>query len=138
MCIFLPCLSSCWYGQETQDDVCEFTAAPHGERDSTCFLPLQALLPFCYKSPKEQQLFVEIYIRNMAEEIELCMTDTRNDTVIWRASVRSGRKSRSIQGLIHLSSSRGAPPTQTSRVLWSQSSTCPAGKANPAYAAVGH
>ncbi|XP_050762384.1 caspase recruitment domain-containing protein 8 [Gymnogyps californianus] len=50
----------------------------------------EAQLPFYYKSPKEQQLFVEIYIRNMAEEIELCMTDTRNDTVIWRASVRSG------------------------------------------------
>ncbi|XP_054700366.1 caspase recruitment domain-containing protein 8-like isoform X1 [Grus americana] len=47
-------------------------------------------LPFCYKSPKEQQLFVEIYIRNMAEEIGLLMTDTRNDTVVWRASLRSG------------------------------------------------
>ncbi|NWH20816.1 CARD8 protein, partial [Grus americana] len=50
-------------------------------------------LPFCYKSPKEQQLFVEIYIRNMAEEIGLLMTDTRNDTVVWRASLRSGRNS---------------------------------------------
>ncbi|NXL85921.1 CARD8 protein, partial [Alectura lathami] len=48
-------------------------------------------LPFCYKSPKEQQFFVEIYIRNMAEEIELLMTDGRDDTVIWRASLRSGR-----------------------------------------------
>ncbi|NXF49727.1 NLR1A protein, partial [Oceanites oceanicus] len=51
----------------------------------------EAHLPFCYKSPKEQQLFVEIYIRNMTEEIELLMTDTRNDTVVWRASLRSGR-----------------------------------------------
>ncbi|XP_054700368.1 caspase recruitment domain-containing protein 8-like isoform X3 [Grus americana] len=50
----------------------------------------QSHLPFCYKSPKEQQLFVEIYIRNMAEEIGLLMTDTRNDTVVWRASLRSG------------------------------------------------
>ncbi|NXW03236.1 CARD8 protein, partial [Fregetta grallaria] len=51
----------------------------------------EAQLPFCYKSPKEQQLFVEIYIRDMTEEIELLMTDTRNDTVVWRASLRSGR-----------------------------------------------
>nr|XP_010302613.1 PREDICTED: caspase recruitment domain-containing protein 8 [Balearica regulorum gibbericeps] len=50
----------------------------------------QPHLPFCYKSPKEQQLFVEIYIRNMAEEIGLLMTDTRNNTVVWRASLRSG------------------------------------------------
>ncbi|XP_040468078.1 caspase recruitment domain-containing protein 8-like isoform X2 [Falco naumanni] len=50
----------------------------------------EAHLPFCYKSPKEQQLFVEIYIRNMAEEIGLLMTDTRNGAVVWRASLRSG------------------------------------------------
>ncbi|XP_014135725.2 caspase recruitment domain-containing protein 8-like isoform X1 [Falco rusticolus] len=50
----------------------------------------EAHLPFCYKSPKEQQLFVEIYIRNMAEEIGLFMTDTRNGAVVWRASLRSG------------------------------------------------
>ncbi|KAM6247162.1 caspase recruitment domain-containing protein 8-like [Porphyrio hochstetteri] len=47
-------------------------------------------LPFCYKSPKEQQHFLEIYIKNMAEEMELRMTDKRNDTVVWRASLRSG------------------------------------------------
>uniref|UniRef100_A0A669PJ19 Ubiquitin-like domain-containing protein n=1 Tax=Phasianus colchicus TaxID=9054 RepID=A0A669PJ19_PHACC len=47
-------------------------------------------LPFCYKSPKEQQLFVEIYIRKMAEEMEFFITDGQNDTVIWRASLRSG------------------------------------------------
>ncbi|NXS41245.1 CARD8 protein, partial [Balaeniceps rex] len=64
--------------------------------NSTCFLPLQAHLPFCYRSPKEQQLFVEIYVRNMAEEIGLLMTDTRNDTVVWRASLRSGRNSSTI------------------------------------------
>uniref|UniRef100_A0A8B9YYJ9 CARD8 protein n=1 Tax=Buteo japonicus TaxID=224669 RepID=A0A8B9YYJ9_9AVES len=89
VCIF-PCLSSCWYGQETKHHECEFTAAPHGERDSTCFLPLQARLPFCYKSPKEEQLFVEIYIRKMAEEITFSMIDTRDDSVVWRASLRSG------------------------------------------------
>ncbi|NWI33380.1 CARD8 protein, partial [Sula dactylatra] len=50
----------------------------------------EAQLPFCYKSPKEQQLFLEIYISNMAGEIGLLMTDTRNDTVVWRASLRSG------------------------------------------------
>ncbi|XP_075023223.1 caspase recruitment domain-containing protein 8 isoform X4 [Calonectris borealis] len=50
----------------------------------------EAHLPFCYKSPKEQQLFVEIYIREMAEEIGLLMTDIRNGTVVWRASLRSG------------------------------------------------
>ncbi|KAM6112032.1 caspase recruitment domain-containing protein 8 [Pterocles gutturalis] len=50
----------------------------------------QAQLPFCYKSPKEQQPFIEIYIRNMAEEIWLLMKDTRNNIVVWRASLRSG------------------------------------------------
>lgn len=106
--------------------------------DSTCFLPLQEQLPFCYKSPKEQQLFFEIYIRNMAEDIGLRMTDTRNDTEVWRASLRSGRNSKSIQGLIHLSKSRGAPPKQISHIFWSQSSMRPAAKANPGYAAIGH
>ncbi|NWQ97092.1 NLR1A protein, partial [Burhinus bistriatus] len=53
-------------------------------------------LPFCYKSPKEQQLFVEIYIGNMAEKIELLMTDTRDDTEVWRASLRSGRNSSTV------------------------------------------
>ncbi|OPJ66306.1 caspase recruitment domain-containing protein 8 [Patagioenas fasciata monilis] len=61
-------------------------------------------LPFCYKSPKEQQLFVEIYIRNMVEEMSFLMTDTRNDTEVWRASLRSGdikllaRASKTISG----------------------------------------
>uniref|UniRef100_A0A8V5GWK3 Uncharacterized protein n=1 Tax=Melopsittacus undulatus TaxID=13146 RepID=A0A8V5GWK3_MELUD len=40
----------------------------------------QAHLPFCYKSPKEQQLFVEIYINNMEEEIGLLMTNTRRNS----------------------------------------------------------
>lgn len=53
-------------------------------------------MPFCYKSPREEQLFVEIYIRKMAEEIRFSMIDTRNDSVVWRASLRSGRNSRSI------------------------------------------
>ncbi|OXB65865.1 hypothetical protein ASZ78_008559 [Callipepla squamata] len=53
-------------------------------------------LPFCYKSPKEQQLFVEIYIRNMAEEIEFLITDRHSDTVVWRASLRSGDFSRKV------------------------------------------
>ncbi|KFW00776.1 NACHT, LRR and PYD domains-containing protein 1, partial [Fulmarus glacialis] len=57
---------------------------------SSVVITPEAHLPFCYKSPKEQQLFVEIYIRNMAEEIGLLLTDTRNDTVVWRASLRSG------------------------------------------------
>ncbi|XP_074743246.1 caspase recruitment domain-containing protein 8-like isoform X1 [Strix uralensis] len=46
--------------------------------------------PFCYKSPKEQQLFVEIYIKNMTEEVGFFMIDTRDETVVWRASLRSG------------------------------------------------
>ncbi|XP_014798705.1 PREDICTED: caspase recruitment domain-containing protein 8-like isoform X5 [Calidris pugnax] len=50
----------------------------------------QKQLPFYYKSPKEQQLFVEIYIENMAKEIELLMTDTRDGIEVWRASLRSG------------------------------------------------
>ncbi|KFQ52185.1 NACHT, LRR and PYD domains-containing protein 1, partial [Pelecanus crispus] len=63
--------------------------------NSVVIMP-EAHLPFCYKSPKEQQLFVEIYIGNMAEEIGLLMTDTRNDTVVWRALLRSGRNSSTI------------------------------------------
>ncbi|XP_074776996.1 caspase recruitment domain-containing protein 8-like isoform X2 [Athene noctua] len=50
----------------------------------------EAHFPFCYKSPKEQQLFLEIYIKDMAEEVGLLMTDTRDDTVVWRASLRPG------------------------------------------------
>ncbi|XP_015705807.1 caspase recruitment domain-containing protein 8-like isoform X2 [Coturnix japonica] len=46
-------------------------------------------LPFCYKSPKKQQFFVEIYIKKMAEEIELFIRDGQNDTVVWEASLRS-------------------------------------------------
>ncbi|NXJ50279.1 CARD8 protein, partial [Spizaetus tyrannus] len=57
--------------------------------NSVVIMP-EARLPFCYKSPREEQLFVEIYIRNMAEEIRFSMIDTRNDTVVWRASLRSG------------------------------------------------
>ncbi|NXW93848.1 CARD8 protein, partial [Alopecoenas beccarii] len=54
-------------------------------------------LPFCYKSPKQQQLFVEIYISNMIEEeMRLLMTDTRNGTEVWRASLRSGRNSSTV------------------------------------------
>ncbi|XP_057266707.1 caspase recruitment domain-containing protein 8-like [Pezoporus wallicus] len=49
-----------------------------------------AHLPFCYRSPKEQQLFVEIYINNMAEEIRLLMINTRDNTEVWRASLRPG------------------------------------------------
>ncbi|XP_032297508.1 NACHT, LRR and PYD domains-containing protein 1a-like isoform X2 [Coturnix japonica] len=47
-------------------------------------------LPFCYKSPNKQQFFVEIYIKKMAEEIELFIRDGQNDTVVWEASLRSG------------------------------------------------
>ncbi|NXS72205.1 CARD8 protein, partial [Pandion haliaetus] len=63
--------------------------------NSVVIMP-EVSLPFCYKGPREQQLFVEIYIRNMAEEIRLSMIDTRNDTVVWRASLRSGRKSSTV------------------------------------------
>ncbi|XP_072206779.1 caspase recruitment domain-containing protein 8-like isoform X2 [Excalfactoria chinensis] len=47
-------------------------------------------LPFCYKSPEEQQLYVEIYIKKMEEEIELFIRDGQNDIVVWEASLRSG------------------------------------------------
>ncbi|XP_015705808.1 caspase recruitment domain-containing protein 8-like [Coturnix japonica] len=47
-------------------------------------------LPFCYKSPEEQQFFVEIYIKKMAEETELFIRDGQNDTVLWESSLRSG------------------------------------------------
>ncbi|PKU39226.1 caspase recruitment domain-containing protein 8-like isoform x14 [Limosa lapponica baueri] len=53
-------------------------------------------LPFCYRSPKKQQLYVEIYIENMAEEIGLLMTDTRDGIEVWRASLRSGRNSSTV------------------------------------------
>ncbi|CAM9572402.1 unnamed protein product [Bubo scandiacus] len=52
--------------------------------------------PFCYKSPKEQQLFVEIYIKNMTEEVGFFMIDTRDETVVWKASLRSGRNSSTV------------------------------------------
>ncbi|XP_010009608.1 PREDICTED: NACHT, LRR and PYD domains-containing protein 1-like [Nestor notabilis] len=58
--------------------------------ENPSFSLLGAHLPFYYKSPKEQQLFVEIYIKNMAEEIGLLMTNTRDNTEVWRASLRSG------------------------------------------------
>ncbi|NXX22219.1 CARD8 protein, partial [Podargus strigoides] len=53
-------------------------------------------LPFCYKSPNEQQLFVEIYIRNIVEDIELIMIDTRDKTEVWRALLRSGRNNSTV------------------------------------------
>ncbi|NXA37973.1 CARD8 protein, partial [Eudromia elegans] len=71
-----PLFFGCTYQVSSTSHV-EITPEPH--------------LPFCYKSPKEQQLFVEIYIRNMAEEIWLLMTDVRNDTLVWKVSLRSGR-----------------------------------------------
>ncbi|NXW16837.1 CARD8 protein, partial [Circaetus pectoralis] len=63
--------------------------------NSVVIMP-EARLPFCYKSPREEQLFVEIYIRKMAEEIRFSMIDTRNDAVVWRASLRSGRNSSTV------------------------------------------
>ncbi|KFV50856.1 Caspase recruitment domain-containing protein 8, partial [Tyto alba] len=45
---------------------------------------------FYYKSPKNEQLFLEIYIKNMEEELELFITDMQNDMVVWRALVRPG------------------------------------------------
>ncbi|NXC44995.1 CARD8 protein, partial [Penelope pileata] len=73
---FSPLFFGCRYQVSSTSHV-EITPEPH--------------LPFCYKSPKEQQLFVEIYFRNMKEEIEFLMTDRRNDTVVWRALLRPGR-----------------------------------------------
>ncbi|NXA56510.1 CARD8 protein, partial [Nothocercus julius] len=73
-----PLFFGCTYQVSSTSHV-EITPEPH--------------LPFRYKSPKEQQLFIEIYIRNMAEEIWLLMTDLRNDTLVWKVSLRSGRTS---------------------------------------------
>ncbi|KAM4649422.1 uncharacterized protein AAGF69_012040 [Amazona ochrocephala] len=53
-------------------------------------------LPFCYKSPKKQQVFVEIYIKNMAEEIGLLMTHRSDNTEVWRALLRSGEHDSTI------------------------------------------
>ncbi|XP_063207069.1 caspase recruitment domain-containing protein 8-like isoform X3 [Chroicocephalus ridibundus] len=47
-------------------------------------------LPLCYKSPKKQQPFVEIYIADMGGGTRLRMTDTRDGTKVWKASLRSG------------------------------------------------
>ncbi|NWJ06017.1 CARD8 protein, partial [Crypturellus undulatus] len=71
-----PLFFGCTYQVSSTPQV-EITPEPH--------------LPFCYKSPKEQQLFIEIYIRNMTEEILLHMTDIRNNSLVWKASLRSGR-----------------------------------------------
>ncbi|XP_042679825.1 caspase recruitment domain-containing protein 8-like isoform X2 [Centrocercus urophasianus] len=68
----------------------------------------EAHLPFCYKSPEDQQLFVEIYIRKMAKEVEFFITDGQNDTEVWRASLRSGdishsgNKSKKLSGAAFL------------------------------------
>ncbi|NXG55278.1 CARD8 protein, partial [Hemiprocne comata] len=59
-------------------------------RDPVVIMP-EDNLPFSYKSSKQQQFFLEIYIRNMAEEVGLLMTEKSSDTVVWRASVRQGR-----------------------------------------------
>ncbi|KGL77545.1 Caspase recruitment domain-containing protein 8, partial [Tinamus guttatus] len=71
-----PLFFGCTYEVSSTSHV-EITPEPH--------------LPFCYKSPKEQQLFIEIYIKNMAEEIWLLMTDIRNNSLVWKVSLRSGR-----------------------------------------------
>ncbi|NXT80379.1 CARD8 protein, partial [Zapornia atra] len=63
-------------------------------------------LPFCYKSPKEQQPFLELYIKNMAEEMELHMMDKRSDTVVWKASLRAGDVN--LPGHFSRTSSEGA------------------------------
>ncbi|XP_069727310.1 caspase recruitment domain-containing protein 8-like isoform X2 [Phaenicophaeus curvirostris] len=47
-------------------------------------------LTFCYKSPKKQQLFVEIYIKNVEEDTELSMTNTRDNVRVWKTLLRSG------------------------------------------------
>ncbi|XP_061226428.1 caspase recruitment domain-containing protein 8-like [Neopsephotus bourkii] len=72
---FSPLFFGCIY-QVTSTDLVVITPDAH--------------LPFCYRSPKEQQLFVEIYIKNMAEEIGLLMINTRDNTEVWRASLRPG------------------------------------------------
>ncbi|XP_052545461.1 caspase recruitment domain-containing protein 8-like [Tympanuchus pallidicinctus] len=65
-------------------------------------------LTFCRRSSKKQQLFVEIYIRKMAEEVEFFITDGQNDTEVWRASLRSGdishsrNKSKKLSGAAFL------------------------------------
>ncbi|NXL52129.1 CARD8 protein, partial [Podilymbus podiceps] len=78
---FSPLFFGCIY-QVTSTNTVEITPESH--------------LPFCYKSPKEQQLFLEIYIKNMTEEIGLLVTDTRNDIVVWRSSLRTGRNSSTV------------------------------------------
>ncbi|NXX98434.1 CARD8 protein, partial [Centropus bengalensis] len=50
-------------------------------------------LTLCYRSPNEQQLFVEIYIGNMAEDTELSLTDTRENKRVWKTLLRSGGNS---------------------------------------------
>ncbi|XP_069727136.1 caspase recruitment domain-containing protein 8-like isoform X2 [Phaenicophaeus curvirostris] len=47
-------------------------------------------LTFCYRSPKKQQLFVEIYIKNVEEDTELSITNTRDNVRVWKTLLRSG------------------------------------------------
>ncbi|XP_054075801.1 NACHT, LRR and PYD domains-containing protein 1a allele 5-like isoform X3 [Rissa tridactyla] len=47
-------------------------------------------LPLCHKNLNEQQPFVEIYIADMGGGTGLHMTDTRDGTEVWQASLRSG------------------------------------------------
>ncbi|NWX15311.1 CARD8 protein, partial [Aegotheles bennettii] len=56
----------------------------------------EAEFPFWYKSPRRQQLFLEIYIKKIEEEIELLIIDTENDTEVWKALVRSGRNNSTL------------------------------------------
>ncbi|XP_053938867.1 caspase recruitment domain-containing protein 8-like isoform X2 [Cuculus canorus] len=47
-------------------------------------------MPLCYNSPKEQQLFVEIYIRNADKDTELSLRNTRDNVRVWKTLLRSG------------------------------------------------
>ncbi|XP_053938739.1 caspase recruitment domain-containing protein 8-like isoform X2 [Cuculus canorus] len=47
-------------------------------------------ITLCYNSPKEQQQYVEIYIRNTDNDTELSLRNILNNVRVWRILLRSG------------------------------------------------
>ncbi|XP_006116816.3 caspase recruitment domain-containing protein 8-like [Pelodiscus sinensis] len=63
--------------------------APEDESPNAFSLLLQQL-DFCYRSPGEQQSFVEIYTREMKKEIRLQVQGQEDGSLVWETLVRPG------------------------------------------------
>nr|XP_014425797.1 NACHT, LRR and PYD domains-containing protein 1b allele 2-like isoform X1 [Pelodiscus sinensis] len=80
-----------------------------------------AQLDFCYRSPGEQQSFVEIYTREMKKEIRLQVQGQEDGSLVWETLVRPG------DVRLPASPSLGLPGQCDFflTVLWSLHSLCP-------------